>query len=92
MPRKNPEEKKTYTRKSSPDLEPVKSHEHSATTQCTNRRCNGFMFLVIAKYAFDDRVHDELECFTCRRIKKLGPHDPHRPKPTLSNFKQKHKR
>lgn len=82
MPRRKPLPNKPSTpRKQSTEFVYEKNFEYSCSIPCANPRCGGFMFLIMAKYGIHAPVIDELECFVCKRVRKLGPHNPRRPKP-----------
>lgn len=72
MPRHSPE-RPTYFRKPSS----IKMHvDHSQSETCDCFKCGSFMFLVTVRYEGSDTLVDELECFQCKKIKRLGAHDP----------------
>jgi hypothetical protein len=84
MPRKSPvQNSPVYRKKPSAEFKIEKDFEYSCSVPCINPRCpDGFMFLVVATYGEHTASYDELECFVCRRTRKLGLHNPSRAKPT----------
>lgn len=97
MPRHKPVQNKPSTpRKQSAEFKYTRNFEHSHSVPCTNPRCPGFMFLLIAKYGIHTPATDELECFVCKRTRKMGPHDPKRAKPLplvrKSDSKSRHRK
>ncbi len=93
MPRRKPIQNKPSTpRKQTTEFTYKRTFEDSCSVPCINSKCLGFMFLVTAKYGIHTHPVDELECFVCKRTRKLGPHDPKRPKPLpLAKKPRRHK-
>lgn len=83
MPRKHPLiSAPTFKKKSSPEFKFERDFSYSCSIPCANPRCtDGFMFLVTVQYVNQGPTYDELECFCCKRTKKLGLHNPNRAKP-----------
>ncbi len=79
MPRRKPEVPPTRQKPSS--FKTKKNYDYSCCVPCINYKCDGFMFLCIAKHGTSSQVFDEMECFVCKRIKKIGSHNPKRSKP-----------
>jgi hypothetical protein len=91
MPRRKPLQNKPSTpRKQNSEFKYTKNYDFSASIPCVNNRCPGFMFLILCKYGINTSVMDELECFTCKRIRKLGVHEPNRNKPKPFKNTKKH--
>lgn len=78
MPRKKPVVFQPVPRKLPTDLKPARDFSYSLTTPCVSYKCDGFMFLVVTKYEDHGQAFDELECSVCKKIKKLGTHQPFR--------------
>lgn len=82
MPRHKPlQNKPLIPRKQNNEFKTEKNFDYCYSIPCVNSRCSGFMFLLTVKYGDHGPAIDELECFTCRRIRKLGQHNPNRSKP-----------
>jgi hypothetical protein len=82
MPRRKPIQKKiANTRKPNNEFKYKRNFDYSCSVPCTNHRCPGFMFLVVSKYGVYTPAVDELECFACKKVRKLGQHLPNREKP-----------
>lgn len=81
LPRRKPVQDKVFRKKPNPDFKVQVNYDHSCSVPCSYHRCSGFMFLVTATYGEEAHVVDELECFVCKKIKRLGDHDPNRAKP-----------
>lgn len=82
MPRRKPLQNKPSTsRKQSAEFKYRKNFDHCCSVPCINSRCLGFMFLTTVKYGLHTPAIDELECFLCKRTRKLGQHNPKRQKP-----------
>jgi hypothetical protein len=92
VPRRKPEQQKTFQKKGRTEFKFKKNFEHCCSVPCF--KCSGFMFLVTCKYSPDGPLVDELECFQCKKIRRIGPHDPTRtdvklPKrPKFNKFRQ----
>lgn len=77
MPRKKPLIESRSPKKS--NIKYQQNFEYCKSIPCF--KCNSFMFLVTAVYE-DGRIVDEMECFQCKKLKRLGKHQPHRAKLT----------
>lgn len=75
MPRRKPIQVPVYTKKS--EFVYHKDYSNSNTKPCSNKRCNGFMFLTLVMKE-NSKPCDVLECFLCKKTKKLGNHIPNR--------------
>lgn len=93
MPRRKPLPNKPSTpRRQTTEHKTHKNYDYCCAIPCINPRCSGFMFLVTVLYNQSKAAQDELECFDCKRIRKLGPHDPKRTKVSLPKRPNKSKR
>jgi hypothetical protein len=82
MPRRKPIQSKPSTpRRQNNEFKFARNFDHCCSVPCINNRCPGFMFLVTSKYGIHTPAVDELECFVCKKVRKLGQHDPNREKP-----------
>jgi hypothetical protein len=75
MPRKKPIQPPVYAKKS--EFTFHKNYDFSSSKPCLNKKCNGFMFLTILMKD-NSKPCDVLECFVCKKTKKLGNHLPNR--------------
>lgn len=92
MPRRKPVQDQPRNRKNHTEFKYIRNFDNCCSVPCTYSRCVGFMFLVTASYGEDSPVVDELECFVCKKIKRLGNHDPNRAKPKPFPPRDKSKR
>ena len=76
MPRRKPPQNPVFTKKS--EFVYHKDFSQSNSCPCLNKRCNGFMFLTIKNKEHSKTLIDVLECFLCKKTKKLGSHIPNR--------------
>jgi hypothetical protein len=81
MPRRKVEPDKPLKPKKPSEFKFKVNYDYSNSVPCVNKRCNGFMFMIITQGREGQGPFDCLECFNCKRTKKLGPHNPKRPKP-----------
>jgi hypothetical protein len=81
MPRHKPlPNKPAHPKKQFSSFKFHKTYEYCLSVPCINPRCSSFMFLVTVKYIGQENCVDELECFECKRTRRIGPHDPKRSK------------
>ena len=92
MPRRKPVQDKIFRKKPTAEFKVARNFDNCCSVPCSYRRCTGFMFLVTASYGEDSPVVDELECFVCKKVKRLGDHDPNRNKPEPLPPRDKSKR
>lgn len=61
-----------FRKRSKSEFEIYINYSETQNCPCIRRSCSGFMFKILVQYEPHGDIMEEWECFTCRKIKRIG--------------------